>query len=66
VRNEKQTAILAIADTGTKKKDSDKKGLLFTISRPNTGLQVRLIKYQEYRYLPILFTKHSNPSFYIL
>ncbi|XP_017785168.1 PREDICTED: protein strawberry notch isoform X2 [Nicrophorus vespilloides] len=42
VRNNKHTAILAVAvDTGTKKKSESKKDQLFYVHRPNTGLQFR-------------------------
>ncbi|KAK6620595.1 hypothetical protein RUM43_010887 [Polyplax serrata] len=42
IRNNKQTAILAIAvDCGKSKKPENKKESLYTIYRPNTGLQLR-------------------------
>lgn len=41
VRNGKQTAILAIAVEGGKKKVENKKDQLYTVYRPNTGLQLR-------------------------
>ncbi|XP_059487413.1 protein strawberry notch [Neocloeon triangulifer] len=41
VRNDKHTAILAIADQAKQKDKKDKKDSLFTIYRPNTGLQLR-------------------------
>ncbi|XP_075218729.1 protein strawberry notch isoform X1 [Lycorma delicatula] len=45
IRNGKQTAILAVAiDSGSKagkKMETSKKDILFTIYRPNTGLQLR-------------------------
>ncbi|XP_043289667.1 protein strawberry notch isoform X2 [Venturia canescens] len=41
VRNGKQTAILAVAVEGGKKKSEGKKDQLYMVYRPNTGLQMR-------------------------
>ena len=41
IRNGKQTAILAVAVEGSKKKSESKKDQLFMVYRPNTGLQMR-------------------------
>ncbi|XP_012223697.1 protein strawberry notch isoform X3 [Linepithema humile] len=41
IRNGKQTAILAIAVDGGKKKTESKKDQLYMVHRPNTGLQLR-------------------------
>lgn len=44
IRNNKHTAILAIAvDTGTKKKAESKKDQMYYVYRPNTGLQYRQV-----------------------
>ncbi|CAB3359035.1 Hypothetical predicted protein [Cloeon dipterum] len=41
IRNEKHTAILAISEQAKHKDKKDKKDSLFTVYRPNTGLQLR-------------------------
>ncbi|XP_046831906.1 protein strawberry notch isoform X1 [Vespa crabro] len=41
IRNGKQTAILAVAVDGGKKKSESKKDQLYMVYRPNTGLQLR-------------------------
>lgn len=42
IRNNKHTAILAVAvDTGVKKKPESKKEQMYYVYRPNTGLQFR-------------------------
>lgn len=46
IRNNKHTAILAIAvDTGNKKKSESKKDQMYFVYRPNTGLQYRQVRF---------------------